>query len=368
MELDYQNPGLRLDQAKSNLEGRIGWESPSNIAIIKYWGKYGDQLPRNPSLSFTLSNSVTRTWLDYAPRTEKEGGEKISLKFYFENELNAAFGKRVEKFLLRLLGVFPFLGELDLEIHTENTFPHSSGIASSASGMSALAMCLCSLEQKLFGTPANEEDFLKKASYIARLGSGSACRSVYPELVAWGTHSDMPEASDFFAVRLPKEQIHPVFSTFHDDILIVSKGVKKVSSSVGHGLMDGNIYAENRYFQARQGFSELLTCLKNGDIHGFGKIAESEALTLHALMMTSSPPFVLMEPESLAIIQHIQNFRAATGLPLYFTLDAGPNIHLLYPEEVSTAVGIWLNDTLLPTMGCIQIIRDKTGQGPRQLS
>ncbi len=368
MELDYRNPGLRLDQAKNATSGQIGWESPSNIAIIKYWGKYGDQLPRNPSLSFTLSNSLTRTSISYAPRIKGEPKTGLNLKFYFENKLNPDFSKRVEKFFSRLKDIFPFIEELDLEVHTENTFPHSSGIASSASGMSALAMCLCSMEQEIFGTLADPEEFLQKASYISRLGSGSACRSVYPGLVAWGKHQDLPPAADLYAVPLEETQIHPVFQSFHDDILIVSRGAKKVSSSVGHGLMDGNIYAENRYEQARRGFSELLECLQKGDVREFGEIAESEALTLHALMMTSRPPFILMEPESLAIIQQIQSYRESSGLPLYFTLDAGPNIHLLYPDEIAAEVDTWLRETLQPAIGSIQIIRDKIGTGPQRFA
>lgn len=367
MELDYRNAGLVLAHVKGSTSGRIGWESPSNIAIIKYWGKYGQQLPKNPSLSFTLSNSVTRTWIVYSPKEEGKGSGQINLKLYFEDELNLNFGGRVEKFFLGLLDIFPFLGELDLEVRTSNTFPHSSGIASSASGMSALAMGLCTLEQELFGTLADESTFLRKASYVARLGSGSACRSVFPGLVVWGDQSEVPGSSDLFALPLASDRIDPVFYTFHDDILIVSKGEKKVSSSVGHGLMDGNRYAENRYAEAREHFSQLLACLESGDVDGFGKIAEAEALSLHALMMTSQPPFILMEPASLAIIQQVQAYRERTGLPVYFTLDAGPNIHLLYPDAIAAEVAVWLDEVLVPHVGKLRIIKDEVGLGPKKM-
>ncbi len=368
MDLDYRNPGLVLEHAKAEAVGQIGWESPSNIAIIKYWGKHGRQLPKNASLSFTLSHSVTRTWLSYAPGNKDTGSGPIRLKFYFEDKPNLAFGQRVEKFFEGLLDIFPFLSELEIEIRTDNTFPHSSGIASSASGMSALAMALCALEHQLFGTLANESDFLQKASYIARLGSGSACRSVFPGLVVWGEHAAVQGSSDLFALPLGEDSIHPVFNTFHDDIILVSKGEKKVSSSIGHGLMDNNRYAENRYAEAREHFDKLLEYLAAGDVHGFGRIAEAEALSLHALMMTSNPPFILMEPASLAIIQQIQNFREETGLPVYFTLDAGPNIHLLYPDEIVTAVDAWLETVLIPTIGEFRIIKDRVGSGPRKLA
>ncbi|MEL7422968.1 MAG: diphosphomevalonate decarboxylase, partial [Bacteroidota bacterium] len=99
----------------------------------------------------------------------------------------------------------------------------------------------------------------------------------------------------------------------------------------------------------------------------FGKITESEALTLHALMMTSNPPYLLMEPNSIAAIRKVQAFRADTGHPLYFTLDAGPNLHLLYPDDVAEPVKQFIRTELTPLCQDGLYIADRCGAGPEKL-
>ena len=151
----------------------VSWQSPSNIALVKYWGKTGRQLPLNPSLSMTLSEAYTETALVALPREVKGSAE---LDFWFEGEQNTAFGERMTRFLLSITDIFPWIEQVNLKLETHNTFPHSAGIASSASAFSALALCLCSLDAELNGIILDETEFRQKASYIARLGSGSACR------------------------------------------------------------------------------------------------------------------------------------------------------------------------------------------------
>lgn len=359
---DYKNPKLVVEtnQLKS---GQITWQSPSNLAIIKYWGKYGVQLPKNPSFSFTLKNAVTETTLAYEPKKGVDTG--IEMTFTFEDQPNPAFEGKIRSFLEGLLEIFPFLRQLNLSISSSNSFPHSSGIASSASSMSALALCLCSLEHELFGTLEDDEIFRTKASYIARLGSGSACRSIFAQAAIWGESGEVSGSSNLFAIPY-QQKLHKVFQTFHDDILIVSKGAKAVSSRVGHALMDTNIYAENRYKQARQHFHKLLPALQNGDLETFGALAETEALTLHALMMTSNPPYILMQPNSLEIIRRVQFFRKEKKHPLYFSLDAGPNLHLLYPAEIQKEVQLFIQSELLPFCENGKWIQDQVGEGPLQ--
>lgn len=360
---DYSNPSLRLEQGRA-VEGQIRWQSPSNIAIVKYWGKYGQQLPRNPSISFTLQNAYSDTQLRYAPKSGKPEG--IALQFTFEGKAQPIFEQKIRNFMEFLLPVFPFLQQLELQINSSNTFPHSAGIASSASGMSALVLCLCSLEQTLFGTLSNEEEFLQKASYLARLGSGSACRSVYPLAAIWGSSPAFPHSSDLYAQPIG-QNLHPVFQTLHDDILIVSKKEKSVSSRAGHQLMEDNPYAESRYRQAHSNTLLLSKALQQGDLETFGQIAESEALTLHALMMASKPPFILMQPNTIALINKVRQYRKDTGRPLYFTLDAGPNLHLLYPEEIREDVLAFTRTELLPLCEEGMRIEDQAGTGPVQI-
>ena len=360
----YENPRLVLDSSNPPEPGEVTWRSPSNIAIIKYWGKHGTQLPRNPSLSLTLAASCTDTVLEYAVKDAPDNS--IDLEFFFHGEAHEAFRAKTLAFLESLAPQFPFLRQLQLTIRTGNSFPHSTGIASSASGMSALALCLCSLEDRFFGTLQEPDAFDVKASFIARLGSGSACRSIYPHAAVWGATPAVPGASDLFAVPAG-DILHPAFKDFHDDILIVSTEEKSVSSRAGHALMEGNPYAEPRYAQARARLGTLLDALRTAHLDTFGKIAEDEALALHALMMCSNPSYMLLRPDTVALIEKIRAYRHDTKQPVYFTLDAGPNIHLLYPGEIISEVRGWIESDLKQHCADEWFIQDWVGEGPEEL-
>jgi diphosphomevalonate decarboxylase len=184
MQQKYQKEAQNLKLSSEIAEKIvIHTQSPSNIALVKYWGKRPIQLPQNPSISFSLSTSKTKMEISYI-QTKSRTEDFVDL--YFEDKLNPAFGQKIQKYLLSITKYLPFLSRFKLEIKSNNTFPHSSGIASSASSMSALALNLCLLERKLFGTLIEERDFLAKASFLARLASGSASRSVYAGFTIWG--------------------------------------------------------------------------------------------------------------------------------------------------------------------------------------
>jgi len=361
--MDYKNPNLIVETAKLE-PGKVAWRSPSNLAIIKYWGKYGVQLPRNPSISFTLESAFTEMLLEYAPKTGVDEG--LSLEFLFHGEENEPFRLKMLKFLESMTAVFPFLKQMDLKIQSGNSFPHSAGIASSASSMSALALCLCSLEDELFETLQDDVEFEKKASFVSRLGSGSACRSIFGTMGVWGETTDVEGSSNLYAVSYA-DRVHDVFKTFHDDILIASRSEKSVSSRAGHALMENNDYADPRYRQAKRRMQHLLGAIKTGDLETFGRIAENEALTLHALMMTSNPSYILMHPNTLKMIELLRAYRADTGHPIYFSLDAGPNLHVLYPESVMHEVRVFIEEELVPFCEDGMWIPDWVGQGPVQL-
>ena len=333
--------------------GGTSWQSPSNIALVKYWGKKGKQLPQNPSISFTLKNCRTETAVFY------EKSDHFGLDFSFEGKPHPAFQSKVEQFLLDQRAFFPFLDQLELRIQSRNTFPHSSGIASSASSMSALVMCLLDIESMAKGVSDID---LRKASCFSRLASGSACRSVFPKMALWGVTEAVNESSDEYAVSLEQE-IAPVFADFRDSILIVNEAPKEVSSRAGHALMDKNPYAATRYAVAKQNTATLLEALRTGDIEAFIRITESEAMQLHALMMCSDPSYILIKPNTLNIIESLRVFREEMGIPLCFTLDAGPNVHILYPMQYAEMVERFIMDELETYCVGGQWIQDQVGEG-----
>jgi len=338
--------------------GAFTWSSPSNIALVKYWGKKQDQIPENPSISFTLDYCKTTTKLSFS---KKENHDGFSFDVFLDDEKKYEFKPKIETFFKRIENYMPFLKEFYFKIETSNSFPHSSGIASSASGMSALALCLMSIEKELSGT-VSEALFTQKASFLARLGSGSACRSLEGDLVVWGKHDEIDGSSDLFGVKYPFE-VHENFKNYHDTILLVDKGEKQVSSTVGHNLMHGHPFANQRFEQANKNLSNMIPILKAGDLKAFIGLVESEALTLHAMMMTSMPYFILMKPNTLEIINKIWAFRASTDSKVCFTLDAGANVHVLYPEHEADVVRSFIQNELVSYCQKGEYIHDKIGFG-----
>jgi diphosphomevalonate decarboxylase len=222
------------------------------------------------------------------------------------------------------------------------------------------------LEDRLFGTLQAAEDFERKASWLARLGSGSACRSIFSHAALWGETGLIQGSSNEYAVAAG-DLLHETFKDFHDDILIVSTDEKAVSSRAGHALMEDNPYAAPRYAQAKARLDALLNALESGDLPAFGKIVEDEALTLHALMMCSNPSYVLLQPGSLAIMEKVRRYRTDTGNPVYFTLDAGPNVHLLYPGSIVHEVRDFIEQQLKPHCEDGYVIQDWVGEGPEEM-
>lgn len=340
-------------------ENKVSWQSPSNIAIVKYWGKKGIQQGINPSISFTLSKSFTETEIRYRA---KQSSKNIAFKFYFNGEHKPDFEKRILIYFESIQNRLELFKHFELEIHSKNTFPHSAGIASSASAMSSLVLGLLSIENTIHNIPENE--FFQKASNLSRLASGSAARSVYGGFTLWGNLANIQNSSDEYAIPFTG-QLHSDFQNLQDSILIVRADKKEVSSSEGHKLMDNHPEKEARIAQANRHIKELVGILKNGGFNRFAEICEQEALGLHRLMMTSTPSFILMQAETLAIIQKIRAFRKKTDLKLCFTLDAGPNIHLIYPAKNKDKIREFIQEELLVYCDNNSWIDDKMGNGPR---
>ena len=336
------------------------WECPSNIALVKYWGKKPGQLPMNPSLSFSLKKAQTKTRIRIEPASCRK------VEFLFEGK-PSAFAGRVEKYLAAMSLEHEWLNNYAFHIESENTFPHSTGIASSASAFGALALCLVDLKQQVTKKTFTPQQFFQKASRWARLGSGSACRSVFPSFALWGRLDDAPNSTDCNAIPLT-DKFHPAYQSLHDAVLLVDSSKKQVSSSAGHELMNDHDFKDVRISQANKHLSQVLEAMRIGDHVRFFQLIEKEALSLHALMMTSDPSFVLLHPNSLSVIAKIRAFRQQTSLAVGFTIDAGPNIHLIYFEQDKQQVHRFIQDELLPLTEDGQWLDDCIGNGPRKLS
>lgn len=363
-------PKLELPQTS----GSITVTAPSNIALVKYWGKSQGQIPKNASISFTLNNCMTQTTLSYTPL--RSGPEQNDLKntdaqmvdfeVFVDGQLKPEFAPKIATFFMRIKDYMPWIGLFNWRIDTKNTFPHGSGIASSASGFAALAGALMHLEASWCTSAVDQEKWVQKTSFLARLGSGSAARSVIGPLMYWGQHPALPASNDLYAQAMTQD-IASVFMDYKDTILLVDQGEKEVSSTVGHNLMHNHPFAAQRFEQAQQNLSTLLGILSSGDTAGFCEVVETEALSLHAMMMTSNPSYLLIKPNTLAIIEKVRRFRREQNIAVCFTLDAGANVHILYPNKATNDVMPWIQKELAPLCQGGQFIEDHVGQGLKKL-
>jgi diphosphomevalonate decarboxylase len=232
--------------------------------------------------------------------------------------------------------------------------------------MSALALCLTELHNisLVKDTPLPDPVM---ASGLARLGSGSACRSVFGGWTLWGKYAGMKKSTDMYAVPLEDIEIADDFKNIQDAILLIDPTRKKMSSSSGHQLMDNHPFKNARIDQAHQHTEKLLGILESGHWADFFEVAENEALTLHGLMMNSFPSYTLLHPRTLEAIAKIREAREVNGLTVGFSMDAGPNIHLLYPQWEEARVLPWIEQELAPLCANGQVLYDQLGDGPFKL-
>jgi diphosphomevalonate decarboxylase len=290
--------------------------APSNIALCKYWGKRCTELnlPVNSSLSVSLGPLGTRTEISAAARdTVFLNGEVLSAD---------------DPFAVRVFGYInlfrPYFGTMPLEIRTENSIPTAAGLASSASGFAALILALDAF--------AGWKLDRRQLSILARLGSGSAARSVYDGFVLWhaGSGSD---GTDSYAERLPVE-----WPGFRVGILELSTAPKPVGSRDGmlRTVQTSRLY-RSWPDQAADDLETLQRALRAHDFSALGRTAECNALAMHATMWAAWPPLMYLQPESIKHIHRVQALRAE-GLDVYLTIDAGPNLKLLFLEESEAEV------------------------------
>lgn len=304
---------LMLKRASGKPAARGEAFAPANIALCKYWGKRDADLnlPVNSSLSISLGKLGTKTTVKFCKTADR----------VFLNGKPAPddFAARISSYLdlFRAEGRF-------FEVRTKNNIPTAAGLASSASGFAALVKAL----DQLMGWGFNPREL----SMLARLGSGSATRSLYDGFAVWhaGVRAD---GMDSYA-----EGFSNPWKNLCIGILEVSRARKKTGSTDG---MNRTVETSELYeawrAQADCDFDELRTAIAAQDFPMFGKTAENNALAMHATMLAAWPPLCYWKPQSLSLMQKVWQARE-DGLELYFTMDAGPNLKLLFLKENQAAV------------------------------
>lgn len=282
-------------------------KAPANIAFIKYWGKTNEalRLPANSSLSMNLSNAFTVTSVEFGKQF------KTDIVFMNGKKIDGGEALRISQHLNKIRKLAHM--NLKAKVETENNFPKNAGIASSASGFAALTVA----GSVAAGLKLSE----KELSILARVGSGSACRSIPDGFVEWkqGNSSETSFAYSLYPAD---------YWDIRDLIIVVGSASKKVGSSEGHALAESSPFYVARIKDMSQKVVEIKKALGQKDFTKFGEILEAEAINMHAVMMTSNPPLLYWNPMTIEIINSVWKLRDS-GVEVYFTIDAGPNIHLI---------------------------------------
>ncbi|OGM09498.1 diphosphomevalonate decarboxylase [Candidatus Woesebacteria bacterium RBG_13_34_9] len=281
--------------------------SPANIAFIKFWGKKNPKinLPFNNSISMNLSKCLTFTSVEFSPR--------------FRSDRVYVDGKRLEgDEIFRVLSIIDIVREKSniswcVKVVSKNNFPSSAGIASSASAFSALALAACSAAKLKLSQ--------KEISILARLGSGSASRSVIDGFAEWVKGKNN---SNSYAVQIATQGHWDL----RDIVAVVEKERKKKSSTEGHAVALTSPFFKIRQKIIYQRIRNLKKALLTKNFKKFGELLEEEAIELHIIAMTSKPPIFYWNKGTIAVIDKVMELREK-GVLAYFTIDAGPNVHVI---------------------------------------
>ena len=291
-------------------------KAPINIALCKYWGKrdLALNLPYNSSLSIALPYYTTTT-ISINP-----GKDQVFLHGA-EQKSHSSFYKRVIEFI----DLFRAHPNQFFKIETYNDIPTAAGFASSASGFAALIKALDDLfEWKL----TNEE-----LSILARMGSGSAARSIYSGFVYWQA-GEKDDGSDSYAKQIKMKKWNNLRLAF----VIASDKKKDVSSRDGMNLaVDSSPFYKAWLDKVNNDLRLIKPAILEHDIKAVGKIAESDALAMHSTAITSWPPVLYWNPLTIEAMQKVWKLRE-DGIEVYFTMDAGSSLILLFEKKSESAI------------------------------
>ena len=310
-----------------------------NIAFIKYWGNRDDalRLPLNGSISMNLSGLESRTTVQFDEALEHDTFE---LNGEFQSSASL---QRVSQFLdyvRRLVGSTSYA-----RVSSTNNFPTGAGIASSASAFAALALAA----SKAAGLDLDQKDL----SRLARLGSGSACRSVPDGFVEWLPGKD--DASSYAVSIAPKDHWDLV-----DAVAIISQEHKPIGSSAGHKLAHTSPLNAQRVLDAPERLKNCRDALLERDFARFADVVELDSNYMHAVMRTSNPPLVYWEPATEVLLWQVWQWRKQ-GHAVCATVDAGPNVHVLALKNELE----WLREALVELPGVKKVLIGEPADGAR---
>lgn len=283
--------------------------APANIALSKYWGKRDEalKLPLTGSLSVSLGALGTHMKIQAA-----------------EEDRFTLYGKPQTPDSPAYKRLFAFLDlfrdpATRLHIDSHNTIPMGAGLASSAGAFAAAVLAL----NDLYGWELE----LQQLSILARLGSGSACRSIDHGFMEW-LPGEREDGLDSYAVPLALD-----WPEFRIGILTLSETEKTIGSGEG---MSRTVRTSGLYpswpDQAAKDLPRIREAVRNRDLVQLGEAAEQNALSMHATMISAWPPLLYWQPETVQVLHQVHSLRAE-GLPVYATMDAGPNVKLLFSRN-----------------------------------
>jgi diphosphomevalonate decarboxylase len=309
--------GAEFKHQLTHQEKDMQWfaQAPANIALIKYMGKKDSKnnIPDNPSLSYTLNNLLSNVMLE-AHSSKQDYWEPLKIPGGQILDLSVSAQERFLRHLAYIKSYFNYSG--GFIVRSSNNFPHSSGLASSASSFAALTKCAVLALSELTQKPLPS---IEIQAGLSRVGSGSSCRSFFSPWALWEVDKVSP-------VELPyNELLHQV--------IIISHAEKEVPSNEAHQRIRTSPYYASRSEHAKENLKELLVALKQQDWVAAYQICWREFQDMHRLFSSCQQPFTYMPEQTTEILSQLQNLWDREGDGPIITMDAGPNVHLLYRPE-----------------------------------
>jgi diphosphomevalonate decarboxylase len=317
-------------------------KASSDIALVKYWGKKDEvlRLPENGSISLILDGLDTVTTVEWRQDLTQDD---VTIQGDQDPDEVTRVVKHLDRIrsLAQSNGVMVADAPVYAKVVSQNTFPKGTGLSSSGSGFAALTYAAT----KAAGVQLTEREL----SILARQGSGTACRCACGGFVEWkdGTTSETSYSESLFP---------PEYWDIRDVVAVVDEGRKKTSSSEGHQRAQTSIVFAPRQAKIAQKIQDVKQALAARDFTQLGELVEAECLEFHSVLLTSQPPMIMWYPGSLQVMQEVVQMRA-DGIPAYFTINTGFNVHILtlpeYEQQVQTRIAALplVKKTLLAKVG-----------------